>query len=404
MTISFYGNKYELFFSNNLSPLLALNYADELFFNEFQNLCGKKYRILSIIRKGWQQKYGFLSDINELKSHFETKIDENWVDNILEQYDKKSSELRNILSDFSKNNHSSLGVIDTVKFIREKSAALDAMSNMLHLFSSLVGYEFFKNLRKYSENADEINKNFIFFTQPIRESRYAKKLFDLKDKFKLSKHDTSFSKILRVGAYIKDDVSELLELRSHSLENLFKEISTRLECNPDDLNYLQISEICNFLTEKKDVKELVTERKRVTVLYYPKNKLEVYEGEEAARLLNKGKFKEIFEKQSLSELHGQVASLGIAKGKVIIARNSRQAMKLRKGEILIAPYTAAEYLPAMKKASAIITETGGITSHAAIVARELKIPCIIGVDEVTKIMSNKDRVIVDANKGIIKKI
>ncbi|NQV12821.1 MAG: hypothetical protein HQ530_00765 [Parcubacteria group bacterium] len=55
--IIFEDKKYELFFSNKLPPLVALNYADDLFFAEFEKLCGTKYRILSVIRKGWQEKY-----------------------------------------------------------------------------------------------------------------------------------------------------------------------------------------------------------------------------------------------------------------------------------------------------------------------------------------------------------
>ncbi len=62
--------------------------------------------------------------------------------------------------------------------------------------------------------------------------------------------------------------------------------------------------------------------------------------------------------------------------------------------------TDPDFLPAMKKASAIITDEGGITCHAAIVSRELKIPCIIGTRIATKVLKDGDLVEVDANKGI----
>jgi pyruvate,water dikinase len=64
--------------------------------------------------------------------------------------------------------------------------------------------------------------------------------------------------------------------------------------------------------------------------------------------------------------------------------------------------TQPEFLPAMKKAVAIITDEGGLTCHAAIVARELKRPCIIGTKNATKILRDGDYVEVDANNGIIK--
>ncbi len=64
--------------------------------------------------------------------------------------------------------------------------------------------------------------------------------------------------------------------------------------------------------------------------------------------------------------------------------------------------TTPDFIPAMKKASAIITDEGGITCHAAIVSRELKKPCIIGTTNATKILRNGDSVEVDANNGIVK--
>lgn len=64
--------------------------------------------------------------------------------------------------------------------------------------------------------------------------------------------------------------------------------------------------------------------------------------------------------------------------------------------------TSPEYVFAMKKASAAITDTGGLTSHAAIVSRELDIPCIVGTKIATKILKDGDLVEVDANKSIVK--
>ena len=66
--------------------------------------------------------------------------------------------------------------------------------------------------------------------------------------------------------------------------------------------------------------------------------------------------------------------------------------------------TRPEFLPLMKKAAAFITDEGGIASHAAIVARELRLPCIVGTKIATKTFKDGDIIEVDANKGIIKKI
>ena len=101
-------------------------------------------------------------------------------------------------------------------------------------------------------------------------------------------------------------------------------------------------------------------------------------------------------------LKGVIASKGSAKGAARIILGQKDFHKFRKGDILISEATRPEFLPIMKKAAAIVTEEGGITSHAAIVSRELKVPCIVGVSHITSILKNGDKVEVDANTGTIK--
>ena len=74
---------------------------------------------------------------------------------------------------------------------------------------------------------------------------------------------------------------------------------------------------------------------------------------------------------------------------------------MRKGDVLVATMTKPDCVGAMKKAAAIITDEGGITCHAAIVARELGIPCIIGTKIATQVLRDGDEVEVDANKGTV---
>jgi pyruvate,water dikinase len=75
--------------------------------------------------------------------------------------------------------------------------------------------------------------------------------------------------------------------------------------------------------------------------------------------------------------------------------------KISEGDILVSVSTSPQLLPAMKKASAFITDMGGITSHAAIVSRELKKPCVVGTKIATQVLRDGDIVEVDANKGVI---
>jgi len=100
-------------------------------------------------------------------------------------------------------------------------------------------------------------------------------------------------------------------------------------------------------------------------------------------------------------LYGSPASPGIGIGPVNIIHSPAQIDKIHKGDVLVAPQTNPDYVPAMKKAIAIITEKGGRTSHAAIVSRELGIPAVVGVDRATKKLSNGTIVSVNGQTGEI---
>jgi pyruvate,water dikinase len=100
-------------------------------------------------------------------------------------------------------------------------------------------------------------------------------------------------------------------------------------------------------------------------------------------------------------LEGQGASPGIGSGKVVIVRNIKDAGKVDKGDILVAKMTNPDMVPAMRKVSAIVTDEGGMTCHAAIVSRELGTPAVVGTKKATSILVAGQYVTVDGEKGLI---
>lgn len=103
-----------------------------------------------------------------------------------------------------------------------------------------------------------------------------------------------------------------------------------------------------------------------------------------------------------NELFGQTAFKGIVTGTVRILRRRDQVSEVQEGDIIVSPMTTPDFMPAMQKASAFITDEGGITCHAAIVARELGKPCIIGTKFATEVLRDGDKVEVDADNGMVK--
>lgn len=100
-------------------------------------------------------------------------------------------------------------------------------------------------------------------------------------------------------------------------------------------------------------------------------------------------------------LEGQTASPGIATGIVNILKSAREITRVKHGDILVTDMTTPDFVPAMKKAVAIVTNKGGQTSHAAIVSRELGVPCIVGTKTATKTLKQGRVVTVDATAGKI---
>ncbi len=100
-------------------------------------------------------------------------------------------------------------------------------------------------------------------------------------------------------------------------------------------------------------------------------------------------------------LRGMGASPGVAVGRVRVLRSPQEGAKLQSGEILVAHTTSPDWVPLMRRAAATVTDTGGMTSHAAIVSRELGVPCVVGTRGATQLLRDGEVITVDATRGII---
>lgn len=106
----------------------------------------------------------------------------------------------------------------------------------------------------------------------------------------------------------------------------------------------------------------------------------------------------------IRQLKGTVAQVGLVRGRVKIVTSVQEISKVKKGDIMVTYMTSPNFLPAMKLAAGFVTNEGGLTCHAAIVAREMKKPCIIGTKVATKVLKDGDLVEVDANHGVVRKL
>lgn len=111
---------------------------------------------------------------------------------------------------------------------------------------------------------------------------------------------------------------------------------------------------------------------------------------------------------SLKELSGNIGSPGYAKGRVKVISGEVNLVKkmgeMQPGDILISNNTRPDMILACNKAGAIVTNEGGILSHAALVSRELGVPCLINTKHATEVFKDGDLVEVDAIKGFIRRL
>lgn len=204
------------------------------------------------------------------------------------------------------------------------------------------------------------------------------------------------------------DERKEMNLKSNHQINLFlKEFAKRYEYRLVDAYNLLPEELTSMAkTSRKIAASKLSARKSSAflVIRQPENRT-FYFGRQADGLIKE--FERLLARQiQHMELKGFIACSGKSKtykGKVRVVLDPKRSRFVR-GEILVASQTRPEYLPLMKKALCIITDEGGITSHAAVVSREMGIPCIIGTRVATQVLKDGDMVEVDADKGIVKKL
>lgn len=290
-------------------------------------------------------------------------------------------------------------------------------SNIVNFYHKLKDFQHFKKIITQKLINDEklfnrLNKQFQsdvnrlkFIYQNMRLQDY-RKIYDLSGKimsFYIFVVSDRFVAAKPVAWQSRKMSEEILYQVDWKLEKLLINELNQLKINPKLAHFLTLKDIDRIINSKKinDVK--IAKRAKGYIIIDGKIDKETDLSRYCVEhnLINP---EDKIDIQNQSIIKGQVAFSGTAKGKIKIIYNQKDLDKIEKGDILITTMTNANYIQAIKKCSAFITDEGGITCHAAIISRELGIPCIIGTRIATKVLKDGDLVEVDANKGIVRKI
>ncbi|MFA6391722.1 MAG: PEP-utilizing enzyme [Patescibacteria group bacterium] len=202
----------------------------------------------------------------------------------------------------------------------------------------------------------------------------------------------SYTRNRRVEAFFRADFGASF---------MYHEIARRNKFNEDWVMELSVEEMYGAL-DGKILPDKTEMQRRFT------NYAMVVEDAKTKLVVDPKEIKKLEEKYSVeivdsNELQGKMASLGgIIRGRAKICLDKKDIGKIERGDILVAQFTTPDFVPAMEKAAAIVADQGGLSSHAAIVSRELGVPCVIDTKNGTRIIKDNDLLEINAQTGLVK--
>ncbi|MFH1207179.1 MAG: PEP-utilizing enzyme [Patescibacteria group bacterium] len=273
---------------------------------------------------------------------------------------------------WSKNNYVHNNYLDVDKWVAELKAVFKSGINIGQQINQIV------NTPKNSLREKQL------LIKKLKPSKKIRVLLEISEDF----------------TYWQDNRKKMTYWSTHFGSIILKEIGRRFGFTLHEMKYLAPPEVDSLFTKKPFVtpKEARDRWKKCLWLQIGKDKYEVITSDA------RGMFKKIFEKKSLqavNDFRGLSANRGVARGPVKIVKSATETKKVKPGDVLVAVMTRPDYIMGMKKAAAIVTNEGGVTCHAAIVARELNIPCVIGTKIATEVLHDGDIVEVNGNHGVV---
>ena len=312
----------------------------------------------------------------------------------------------NEFADFFK--HATLLTFDSFKVRREKLLLASAKNKLRDYYLWQWLFTDYFSARSLQETGDRISKlDFEKMNKDIKANDQLLKFHRQKRAAylkKISGKEIRLAEYIFASMHLRDYRKDYFAKTQTIINNAAAEYFLRTKLNPADCVYSYLTDYQTSLIDGPGYGQLIEQRKQGCLL--------LTTGRQEKHVWEFGNYETIKQavmsvldkrlKNKMGQISGQIACKGKVKGQVKVVLNSKEFDKFRAGDILATSMTRPEFLPLIKKAAAIITDEGGITCHAAIISRELNIPCIIGTRNATRVLKDGDLVEVDADKGSIK--
>ncbi len=232
----------------------------------------------------------------------------------------------------------------------------------------------------------------------LRAVRQAKR--NAQQRYRLPKAVMNIAEALSSGVSWQDERKQQIFIYLHYKELFLREVARRRGYRPGELLSASTGEVIEAL--RRDLRPRLKRRRRVFGFFCRTGNVQELTPAETLRYWKR--YGEEAVRGTVKEIRGTVASSvrGPVRGRVRVVLDPFKAKGFRTGDVLVAPMTSPEYVFLMKRAAAVVTDAGGLTSHAAIVSRELGKACIVGTKVATRVLKDGDRVEVDSEKGTVK--
>jgi phosphohistidine swiveling domain-containing protein len=221
----------------------------------------------------------------------------------------------------------------------------------------------------------------------------------------LDEEHSRLVRVARIQPFLKAKRNEAMYYCDYAFDVLLAAFSKQAGVGVHELRFLLPDELAKALRAGEADKELIDLIKRRTkgvALVWEDG--EFVDFRDGAAALEYKKTLVYPSAAAGGELKGICASAGKARGRVSIILSLNDFAKFRDGDVLVSVGTNPSMVPLMKRAAAIVTDVGGLTCHAAIVSRELGVPCVVATKAATKTLRDGDAVEVDATNGGVRKI
>ncbi|MFC1663437.1 PEP-utilizing enzyme [Patescibacteria group bacterium] len=294
------------------------------------------------------------------------------------------------------------GEKDYSKYLSQHQKKYYWLLNSYH-HTRVLDSEYFNKRIKRLLKKEEVELKLKNISEFGRDAKRKKR--SLIKQLSLSKNILNIAELLGESIWLQDDRKARTWRATHVLFLFVKEMGRRLGVSHQDILELWPDELKRTFQSGRIPQSLIKARKRHYVSWLRSHEIIRQSDKKAEKLINRIKSFVGSEKTN-KLLTGVVASSSKDRvvGRVQIILSAKDLSKMKTGNILVTSMTAPDYIVAMRKAAGIITDTGGLTSHAAIVSRELSLPCIIGTNIATKVLRNGEMVEMDTIRGQVKKL